>query len=82
MTDALTCREAFNRLEEFLDRELSPEETVQVQAHLEQCVQCAREFRFEAGVLEGIRAKLAHIGIPQQLAERVSLALRAGTRRG
>ena len=76
MTDALTCRQAFDRLEEFLDRELSPEETVRVRGHLEQCAQCAREFRFEAGVLDGIRARLGRIKVPMQLADRISRALR------
>ncbi len=82
MTDALTCRQAFDRLEDFLDRELSPEESTRVQDHLEHCAQCAREFRFEAGVLEGIRARLGRIKVPEQLAARISRALRQEAGRG
>ncbi len=82
MTDALTCREAFDRLEEFLDRELSAEETRRVEDHLEHCVNCAREFRFEAGILDGVRARLRRIQVPDQLADRISHALRLEARQG
>lgn len=76
MTNELTCREAFDRLEEFLDRELSPEETLRVEGHLTLCMNCAREFRFEAGVLDGVRARLGRIMVPEHLVGRVSRALR------
>ena len=76
MTELLTCRQAFDRLEEFLDRELSADETRQVEAHLEQCANCAREFRFEGRILEGVRARLRRIRVPERLADRISRALR------
>ncbi len=75
MTDPLTCRQAFDWLEDFLDRELVAEETILVRAHLEVCAQCAREFHFEARVLDGVRARLARIQVPADLAERVKRAL-------
>ena len=46
-----TCEEAFRRLDDYLDRELSSEETALVHEHLEICAGCAREFNFEASVL-------------------------------
>jgi len=82
MTDPLTCRQAFDRLENFLDRELSPEETLRVQEHLDICAVCTREFQFEAGILDGIRARLARIQIPMRLADRISEALRLEAARG
>lgn len=81
MTDQLTCRQAFDRLEEFLDRELSPEDTRRVEHHLEHCANCAREFHFEAGILEGVRSRLRRIRVPEHLADRISQALRLEARR-
>lgn len=66
-----TCEEAFRRLDDFLDRELSPDETTLVQQHLEICEGCAREFNFEASVLDGVRAKLRQVDVPSTLLARV-----------
>jgi anti-sigma factor (TIGR02949 family) len=66
-----TCEEAFRRLDDYLDRELSTEETVLVREHLEICAGCAREFNFEASVLEGVREKLRQIELPASLQARI-----------
>lgn len=66
-----TCEEAFRRLDDYLDRELTPEETVLVQEHLEICAGCAREFNFEASVLRGVRDKLRQIDVPASLQSRI-----------
>ena len=66
-----TCEEAFRRLDDYLDRELSSEETVLVREHLEICVGCAREFNFEASVLRGVREKLRQIDVPESLQLRI-----------
>jgi len=66
-----TCEEAFRRLDDYLDRELSSEETVLVREHLEICVGCAREFNFEASVLRGVREKLRQIDVPESLQARI-----------
>lgn len=79
MSDMLTCRQAFDRLEEYLDRELTPDETALVQAHLAICEQCTREFHFEGQVLEGVREKLRRIRVPAGLTERILVALRSAT---
>ena len=75
MSGELTCRQAFDRLEEYLDRELSAEETALVQAHLNVCVQCTREFHFERLVLEALRDKLNRIRAPDGLQDRIVAAL-------
>ena len=49
-----TCEEAFRRLDDYLDRELSAEEMTLVREHLEICAGCAREFNFEESVLRGV----------------------------
>jgi anti-sigma factor (TIGR02949 family) len=66
-----TCEEAFRRLDDYLDRELSAEETALVDEHLEICAGCAREFNFEESVLEGVRAKLRQIELPPTLQARI-----------
>jgi anti-sigma factor (TIGR02949 family) len=72
-----TCEEAFRRLDDFLDRELSTGEMTLVHEHLEICEGCAREFRFESSVLNGVRAKLRQIDVPADLLARVVAALQA-----
>jgi anti-sigma factor (TIGR02949 family) len=66
-----TCEEAFRRLDDFLDRRLTPEETRLVEEHLQTCAACTREFTFEASVLAGVRRKLRHLEAPADLLRRV-----------
>lgn len=66
-----TCEEAFRRLDDFLDRRLSPEETRLVEEHLQICEACTREFSFEASVLEGVKQKLRQLDTPSDLLARV-----------
>ena len=72
-----TCEEAFRRLEDYLDRELSPRELALVREHLEICEGCAREFRFEDSVLRGVRTKLRQVELPADLHARVLRLLEA-----
>jgi len=66
-----TCEEAFRRLDDFLDRRLSSEETRLVKEHLQICAACTREFSFESSVLNGVRRKLRHLEAPADLLGRV-----------
>ena len=66
-----TCEEAFRRLDDYLDRELSPEETTLVHEHLEICAGCAREFNFEESLLRGVQSKLRQIELPASLQARI-----------
>jgi anti-sigma factor (TIGR02949 family) len=70
-----TCEEAFRRIDDFLDRELSSEETTLVQEHLEVCAACAREFRYEESVLRNVRTKLRQIDVPADLQSRIAAML-------
>ena len=74
-----TCEEAFRRLDDYLDRELSAEEMTLVHEHLEICAGCAREFNFEASVLRGVREKLQQIELPDSLQARILATLRNPT---
>ena len=62
-----TCEEAFRRLDDYLDHELSTEEMTLVREHLEICAGCAREFNFERSVIEGVEEKLQQIDLPDSL---------------
>jgi anti-sigma factor (TIGR02949 family) len=70
-----SCEEAFRRLDDYLDRELSAEEMTLVREHLEICEGCAREFRFEMSVVDGVRRRLRQIDLPGDLQARVLAAL-------
>ena len=75
--DRFTCEEAFARLDDYLDRELEQEEIRLVREHLETCAACASEYKFEAGVLDGVREKLRHLAIPDGLMARITARLAA-----
>ena len=87
-----TCEEAFRRLDDFLDRRLARAEMHLIEEHLEICAACAREFTFEASVLNGSATEAAsaqhaagsagpyHRGDPRGTGGRLELATRAGAR--
>jgi anti-sigma factor (TIGR02949 family) len=81
--DRYTCEEMLRRLDDYLDRELTPAEIARVQEHLQDCEACAREFGFEASVIRAVRTKLREVEVPKTLLDNISLALareRAGGR--
>jgi anti-sigma factor (TIGR02949 family) len=71
----ITCFEALQRLEDYLDRELSPHDLAVVEAHLEVCDACAREFAFEESLIAGIRSRLRRAALPEGLRGRLSALL-------
>ena len=73
--DRFTCEEVLQRLDDFLDRELAPEEMRLVREHLDTCVQCAREHRFESRVIDSVRSKLQRLQAPDTLLRRVGKLL-------
>jgi anti-sigma factor (TIGR02949 family) len=83
MTDrsSLTCIEVFNRLDDFLDRNLSDEEVALVARHLDECLMCANEYRFEATVLEGLKARLRRIEMPAHIMSSIMLRIQAESNR-
>ena len=73
--DRYTCEEMLRRLDDYLDRELTPDEVHRVEHHLQGCEACAREFGFEASVVRAVRAKLRQVEIPASLLDRVAMSL-------
>jgi anti-sigma factor (TIGR02949 family) len=80
--DRTNCEEAFRRLDDFLDRRLSPQETRIIEEHLEVCAWCTREFAFEASVLNGVKEKLRHLTAPPDLLSRILSHLSPPSGRG
>lgn len=74
--DRMTCEEAFRRLDDFLDRQLSADEMRLVQEHLDVCAQCTREFNFELSVINGVRGRLSRIAAPPNLLSRIASSLK------
>lgn len=73
----LFCKEVVARLDDYLDRELSPREQQQVATHLKICAHCAQIYHFERGLLNDIRTKAAHVQAPPELMGKISQSLRA-----
>ena len=55
LVDRYTCEDAFRRLDDYLDRELTDREIAKIEEHLRYCAVCASEYRFEASVLNCVR---------------------------
>jgi anti-sigma factor (TIGR02949 family) len=70
-----TCREALERLNDYLDRELSSREMQLVERHLKICRQCTHKFNFEAELLTELRAKIGRLDMPSDLMDRISASL-------
>ena len=74
--DRYTCEQVFQRINDYLDRELSTEEMALVRAHLDTCTQCASEYDFEATVLTDLKAKLRRIDLPSSTLRKVEEILK------
>ena len=75
----LTCEDAIRRLDDYADRSLPPEELSLVEAHLEECLHCARQFQFEEALIDGLKTRLRRLSIPRRLLRSIRLRLQAGT---
>ena len=71
------CAGTVGRLDEYVDRSLSPRERRQVETHLNRCLGCEAQFRFEAALLRLIRERLRQIDIPDDLLDNVIRRLAA-----
>lgn len=73
--DRFSCEEIFRRLDDYIDRELSDDEVRKVEEHLSACAECAGEYRFEASLIEELKAKLRRIAVPPTLFKTISAAI-------
>jgi anti-sigma factor (TIGR02949 family) len=74
------CREIFERLDDYVDRELTAEEQAVVLEHLRACAHCASAYAFEAGVIDSLKRTLRRITAPPQLLGRILESLERAAR--
>lgn len=71
----LSCKETLARLDDYIDRELSPSESRIVARHLKICHHCAQRFAFETELVEGLRQRLSRIDAPADLLGKIRTSL-------
>ena len=72
------CREALERLYEYLDGELTAESTEEVRQHIEVCQECYPEVKFTTEFRDALhRAALGQPLCPDPLRERIAAMLGA-----
>lgn len=65
------CEKCEQMLQPFLDRELSPEEVVEAEAHLDACEYCRRRYRFEETLRSYVRLTASE-RMPPGLLDRIN----------
>jgi anti-sigma factor (TIGR02949 family) len=73
--DRYTCEEVVRRLDDYVDRELSPREMQLMREHIETCAACAHEYDFAMATLRTLKSRLRRIEVPQDLMAHVALRL-------
>lgn len=76
----IDCKEAERWLHRYLDRELTGEETAEVQKHLSMCDNCRARFRFEEGLRRLVKRAASREEAPAELRERIRRLSRGGRR--
>jgi anti-sigma factor (TIGR02949 family) len=71
MNHRISCTEMVLRLDDFVDRTLSPAELELVEEHLLECTECARKFRFEVSLVDSLRKRLSRIAAPESLLQQI-----------
>jgi Predicted transmembrane transcriptional regulator (anti-sigma factor) len=76
------CAAILQRLDDYIDRELSPDDMRMVERHVEDCLRCAGRLRFEISLMQEVRSRLRRIRLPGDLMTRIRLRLDAETADG
>jgi mycothiol system anti-sigma-R factor len=73
----ITCQNCKQALYPYIDRELSDDDIVQVQQHLESCRGCLHLYEFEASLRRLVRVRCLEQTAPNGLRARISVCLTA-----
>ena len=73
----VSCEAILRRLDDYIDRELSPGDMHVVERHIEDCLRCADRYRFEISLVQEIRSRLRRIRLPGHLVASIRLRLDA-----
>ena len=82
MSDSIDCREAKERLQDFLRQELTPELELEMRAHIDRCRHCFTHYRFEANFFVMLETQGTRGCCPEELRKRIVDLLRAEAQRG
>lgn len=77
----LTCRECVEKLQPYLDRELSDAERAAVAQHLVACGPCADAFTFVGSMLRVVGRSCRHTVATEELKARVRVLVRSAMER-
>jgi anti-sigma factor (TIGR02949 family) len=75
----VACEAILRRLDDYIDRELSADDVLMIERHLEECFDCVSQYRFEIRLIHDIRARLRRLALPGDLMTRIKLRLDAET---
>ena len=70
-----SCEAILQRLDDYIDRELSPGDMLMVERHIEDCLRCDDRYRFEISLIRELRSRLRRIRLPGDLVARIKLRL-------
>src|SRR4029078_10597977 len=71
----MDCGRAMEQLDIYLDRELSADERLGLDQHLETCEACKLELAIRTGLREKLRSAVRGTGAPADLRERITATL-------
>ncbi len=71
------CAAVLQRLDDYIDRELSADDVRMVEQHIAGCLHCASRYRFQMRMVREIRSRLRRIRVPDDLLARIRLRLDA-----
>jgi anti-sigma factor (TIGR02949 family) len=77
MGEPIDCREAKERLTDYLKRELTPELAEEVQVHLVRCRSCFGRAKFEETLVQLLEARARRVTCPDALRQRICALLKA-----
>jgi anti-sigma factor (TIGR02949 family) len=82
MTGKINCKEAAERLQDYLRQELTPELEEEMKAHIERCRPCFESAQFERNFLIMLETRASRECCPDRLRKRILELLRDEARRG
>lgn len=71
------CEDCIRRLDQLVDKELSPPEVEEIHVHLDECGDCTKRYRFQAGLKRLVKVSYQDQKAPDSLRERLRQQLRA-----
>ncbi len=77
MTDHRYCKETLDKLQTFIDRELSEDDLDVVRFHLGKCPPCQHLFRFEEHLRRLVKVHCCKDNAPATLREQILARMRA-----